>query len=154
MSVLKGRKSSVLRFDTERQILSIEDHLRSYRMMQIVLLCSSILWCTVIIINDISSFWLGFLIGAYIAVALFAIYYYLFKSSVVKSIPFNEIEELISITLFSKNDRRLTLKLKSERYRNLIIMNQSDINLIIDSFKEMAIPVRERTTFNLLPLNF
>ncbi|GAL77047.1 hypothetical protein JCM19275_3659 [Nonlabens ulvanivorans] len=107
-----------------------------------------------IIINDISSFWLGFLIGAYIAVALFAIYYYLFKSSVVKSIPFNEIEELISITLFSKNDRRLTLKLKSERYRNLIIMNQSDINLIIDSFKEMAIPVRERTTFNLLPLNF
>ncbi|MEO9502800.1 hypothetical protein [Nonlabens ulvanivorans] len=154
MSVLKGRKSSVLRFDTEKQILSIEDHLRSYRKMQIVLLCSSILWCTVIIINEVSSFWLGFLIGAYVAVALFAIYYYLFKSTVVKSIPFNEIEELISITLFSKNDRRLTLKLKSERYRNLIIMNQSDINLIIDSFKEIAIPVRERTTFNLLPLNF
>ncbi|GAK91164.1 hypothetical protein JCM19297_2609 [Nonlabens ulvanivorans] len=115
---------------------------------------SSILWCTVIIINEVSSFWLGFLIGAYIAVALFAIYYYLFKSSVVKSISFNEIEELISITLFSKNDRRLTLKLKSDRYRNLILMNQSDINLIIDAFKGVHIPIRERTTYNLLPLNF
>ncbi|GAK94253.1 hypothetical protein JCM19298_1381 [Nonlabens ulvanivorans] len=107
-----------------------------------------------IVLNEVSSFWLGFLIGAYIAVALFAIYYYLFKSSVVKSISFNEIEELVSITLFSKNDRRLTLKLKSDRYRNLIIMNQSDINLIIDAFKEVHIPIRERTTYNLLPLNF
>ncbi|MBF4983547.1 hypothetical protein FNJ87_04115 [Nonlabens mediterrranea] len=154
MSILKGRRSSVLKFDMENRTLIIEDHLRAYRVIQIVLLISSVFGCALILLKEKSSFWLGLLIGSFIALALFAIYYYLFKSSVQKSIPLEEIEILISISLFSVSDKRLTIKLKSEGYRNLITLNQSEVDHVIESFNEASIPVVNRSNFSLLPLNF
>ncbi|PQJ32712.1 hypothetical protein BST92_12615 [Nonlabens arenilitoris] len=154
MSILKGRKSSVLYFDTEKELLIIEDHLRSYRVMQLVLLFTCVISCSLILVKEDLSFWFGFMIGAFIALALCAAYYYAFRTSVVKNIPFNDIESIISSTLFLKNDRRLTIKLKDNRFRNIITMDQLEIDRLFNSFKEVDIVVEKRTSFSLLPLNF